>query len=402
MQRTPRAAFAACLLLAVWTAPAAAPARGGPDPLPGLLADDWDDLARAQVADRVKALGSAACATLSGYAALPDARAREHAVRAMDDAGCSVEEDYRPFYADGAPWVADAILDAVARRRLAAAWPWVTARLADRRRLVSDGGGFTIEESAHRVLRRLTAQPIPFSPRAGEAERDRAAALWRAFFAAHGAEPPDAWIASGIAACRRALSGADAAARQAALETLAVVGERGQGVLRDALLRAPGEIEATLVCEPDEPPRVGDTVPCTLAVRNRSSRRIALALGPAALAITPSAEAPAGPERSDRSKSAARPRGRDAGAARTTAEGTAPPAGPKPAAPPAKVDLPPDCFVDLLPGTVTMRPLTAGPVTTAGRYELRATLPDWSALLPPASPRQEDRIEARAEVRFEQ
>ena len=376
---------------------AAGAARGGPDPLPALLADDWDDLARAQVADQVKALGSAACLTLSGYAGLPDPRAREHAVRAMADAGCAAEEQYRPFYNDGAPWVADAVLDAVARRHLSAAWPYVTAHLADRRRLVSGAGAFTIEESAHRVLRRLTAQPIPFSPTLSEAARDHAAARWRAFFAAHGDESPEAWMTSGLAACRDALAGTDTAARLAALQTLALVGERGDGVLRDALLRAPGEIEATLRCEPDEPPRVGDTVPCTLAIRNRSTRRIALALGPAALSVAPTAPPAPGPEPHGRAASAPKAHGKEAGRA-TPAPAPAPAA----AAAPARIAIPPDCFVDLLPGGVSNLPLTAGPVANAGRYDLRAAVPDWSASLPPENPHQTAQIEALLTLRFEQ
>ncbi len=392
------AVFAAGLVAGAGSVPGMAAARGGPDPLPALLADDWDDLTRAQVADQVKALGSAACLTLSGYAALPDSRGREHAVRALDDAGCAAEEYYRPFYPDGAPWVADAILDAVARRRLTAAWPYVTAHLADRRRLVSDAGTFTIEESAHRVLRLLTAQPIPFSPGLSEAARDQAAARWRTFFAAHGDEPPEAWMASGLAACRDALAGTEPAARLAALQTLALVGERGDGVLRDALLRAPGEIEATLRCEPDEPPRVGDTVPCTLAIRNRSARRIALALGPAALSVALSAPPGLQPDPRARPSGSSKPHGKEAGRAATPAASSAPAA----TAAPVRIAIPPDCFIDLVPGGVSSLPLKAGPVASAGRYDLRAAVPDWSASIPPENPHQTAQIEALLTLRFEQ
>jgi hypothetical protein len=248
------------------------------------------------------------------------------------------------------------------------------------------------------VLRRLTAQPIPFSPTLSEAARDQAAARWRAFFATHGDESPEIWMTSGLAACRDALAGTDAAARLAALQTLALVGERGDGVLRDALLRAPGEIEATLRCEPDEPPRVGDTVPCTLAIRNRSTRRIALALGPAALLVAPSA--PPGPETEPRGHptSAPKPHGKEAGHA-ATSPASAPPAA---AAAPARIEIPPDCFVDLVPGGVSNLPLKAGPVASAGRYDLRAAVPDWSASIPPESPHQSAKIEALLTLRFEQ
>ena len=392
----------ACLAAAHGVLPAAT-TRGGPDPLPELLAGEWDELTRAQVTDRVRALGGAACVTLSGYAALPDSRAREHAVRAMADAGCAVEADYRPFYADGAPWVADAILDAVARRRLNDAWPWVAAHLTDRRRLVSDAGGFTIEETAHQVLRSLTAQPIPFAASMSVAARDQAAARWRAWFALHGEEPPEAWVTSGLTACRVALAGNDAAARMAALQTLALIGERGDGILRDALLRAPGEIEVALRCEPDEPPRVGDTVPCTLAIRNRSSRRIPLALGPAALSLALSAPppdpAPAAAE--GRGRKPAAPKGRSRESALAAPPAPVPPA-PAPPASAARVAIPADCFVDLLPGGESLQPLKAGPVPSAGRYDLRAAVPDWSASLPPENPHQSARIEATLTLRFEQ
>ena len=391
------------LVAAVASLPArAATTRGGPDPLPRLLADDWDDLARAQVADRVRSLGGAACATLSGYAGLADVRGREHAVRAMADAGCADENDYRPFYADSAPWVADAILDAVGRRRIDAAWPYVTGRLGDRRRLVSDAGAFTIEEAAHRVLRRLTAQPIPFAPGMSEPARDLAAAHWRSWFAAHGDEPPERWIATGIDACRDALAGSDATRRLAALETLALLGERGAGPLRDALLRAPGEIEATLQCDIDEPPRVGDTIPCALAIHNRSSRRIALALGPAALVIAPAAPPAPPPEAHPRSSDASKPRGKDAPRSAGPGAPVGAAAGAASAPKAAQQELPPECFIDLGPGSVTTIPLQAGPVGNAGRYDLRAVVPDLGATLPPENPRQSGQIEASATLRFEQ
>jgi hypothetical protein len=194
----------------------------------------------------------------------------------------------------------------------------------------------------------------------------------------------------------------------AALETLAVVGDRGAGVLRDALLRAPGEIEATLRCEPDEPPRVGDTIPCTLVIRNRSSRRIALALGPAALAIALSAPPAAEPEAHGHAAGASKPHGKEA-ARSVAAPGSSAPRSPgsvaHPAAPapaPASIEIPPDCFVDLLPGGVSARPLTAGPVASAGHYDLKATVADWSAALPPENQRQAQQIEATFELRFEQ
>jgi hypothetical protein len=373
----------------------APPRRATPDPLAVLLADDWSEATRATVREAVREIGGAGCATLSGYAAAPDSRVREHAVRALEDAACDRLEDYRPFFGDRAPWVVDAVLEAVGVRRLAAAWPFALEHVDDRRRLVSDSGSWTIEEAAHRTLRRLTGQPIPFDPDGLQVARDRAAAAWRAFFAAHGAEAPAAWNAAGLQAARAALAGGDEAGRIAALETLALAGGPGIGALRDALLRAPGEIEAQVVCEPDGPPRVTEEVPCTLVIRNVTARRIPLALGEAGLTLATVTDAPPPPAKP---KSAGK-RGTAGGAAKGV---TAPPPGPRvesgpPAPPPSLWD-----FVDLAPGGTIARPLRAGPVMTAGRYEVRAAVPDLSVTLPGADGTRLARIEAVTVLRFEQ
>ncbi|HKQ97039.1 MAG TPA: hypothetical protein VJV75_04115, partial [Candidatus Polarisedimenticolia bacterium] len=195
----------------------------------------------------------------------------------------------------------------------------------------------------------------------------------------------------------------DAALRMAALETLAVVGERGAGVLRDALLRAPGEIEATLACEPEEPPRVGETIPCTLALRNRSSRRIALALGPLALSVAESAPPAPPAETRGRGATTSKGRARDAAGGPTSSKAPGVPVAPAAGAPVAvRTEIPPDCFVDLAPGAVRSQPIQAGPVGNAGRYKVRAALSDLGAGLPPENQRQTGSIEASVEVRFEQ
>src|SRR5262245_51699843 len=152
-------ALGACAL----RAPAHAAPRPAPDPLATMLADDWNDATRAAVIERLHALGGAACPTLSGYSAAQDPRAREHAVRAMDLAGCDTLEDYGPYLGDHAPWVVDAVIAAAGGRRIEGALPFVLGHVDDRRRLVSDDGTWTIEEAAHRALRRLTGQPIPFA-----------------------------------------------------------------------------------------------------------------------------------------------------------------------------------------------------------------------------------------------
>jgi len=367
--------------------PAVAVPRAAPDPLAAMLADDWNDATRAAVAERVRGLGGAACATLAGYAAAPDPRSREHAVRALDIAGCGSLGDYQPFFADHAPWVVNAVIDAVAQRGVTASWPFVLAHVDDRRRLVSDDGSWTIEDAAHRALRRLTGQPLPFDPDDPPAARDHAAAAWRAWFTAHAGEPPASWIDSGQAAARAALAGSDPAGRMAALETLALSDARGLATLRDALLRAPGEIEARLVCTPEEPPRVTEIVPCALVLRNAAARRIPMALGDAGIVLAGmAASAPDQPgqeqPREGRGSSGARGKG---SAAR----------------PPTASDLR-GRFVDLAPGASTTMPLSAGPVATAGRYEARATVRDLGAALPGPPGGRPDPIEATTVVRFEQ
>jgi len=375
--------------------PARAAPRAAPDPLAAMLADDWSDATRAAVAERVRGLGSAACATLAGYAAAPDPRSREHAVRALDIAGCDTIEDYQPFFADDAPWVVDAVIEAVAGRRIVASWPFVLAHADDRRRLVSDDGSWTIEAAAQRALRRLTGQPVPFAPDDPPEARDRAAAAWRAWFAAHAGESPSAWQQSGLAAARAALAGSDPGRRMAALETLALADGRGQALLHDALLRAPGEIEARLVCTPEEPPRVTETVPCALVLRNAAARRIPLALGDAGIALAGVAAAPPDHDAKDPRRD-----GRGSGGAK--GKGSAGrPAAPPPAPPTVAADLR-GRFVDLAPGASTTLPLSAGPVATAGRYEAHATVRDLGAALPGPAGGRPDRIEATTVVRFEQ
>jgi len=377
--------------------PAAPAPRAAPDPLAAMLADDWDDAMRAAVAERVRGLGGAACTTLVGYAAAQDSRSREHAVRSLDIAGCDTLADYQPFFADHAPWVANAVIEAVAERRVSAAWPFVLTHIEDRRQLVSDDGEWTIETTAHRALRRLTGQPIPFDPDAAPAARDRAAAAWRAWFAAHASEPPSVWLESGMVESRAALAGSDPPHRMAALETLALLDSPGLAVLRDALLRAPGEIEARLVCTPEEPPLVTETVPCSLVLRNAAARRIPMALGEAAIKLvgmTTPAPDPAGqPPRHD---------GKGSNGVRGKA-GTTQPAAPAASnGPPTTAADLRGRFIDLAPGASTTLPLEAGPVATAGRYEARASVRDLGASLPGPSGVRADPIQATTVVRFEQ
>jgi hypothetical protein len=381
-------ALAACL-------PAAAPARAV-DPLPGLLTDGGDP---ESIRDRVKALGDAACPTLSAYAGAPDPRAREQAVATMDDAGCDRLEDYRDFFGDRSAWVVRAVARALGRHRIAGGVPFLLAHLEDRRRLVSDGDSVTIAASAEQALRRLTAQPIaPVGAQhhAPDGRDATVAAAWRAWYAAHASDPPAQWLSDGRAALRAALTGGSPPARYAALETLALVGDPVVDLLVEALQRRPGEITAALQCDPDSPPRVTEEIPCTLSLRNDAARRIPLALGEIDLRLGPVTAAPP--------PAPGKPAGKEIKKDKK-AVGPAKPAAepPLPAEPRPEPERLAGAIVDMAPGQVLRRPLSVGPVPSAGRYEAVAAFQDLGRRLNPgAFPADLPRLEATLLLRFEQ
>jgi hypothetical protein len=341
------------------------------DRLPALLADDWTAERRDLVREQVRALGGAACATLSGYAAAVDPRAREHAVRAMDDAGCDSAIDYSPFFRDSSAWVIDALIETVGRRRMAAATPFLIASLADHRDLISDDGTVNLMRAADRALRRVTAQPIPPDPPADLEAR------WRAWHAAHAADGQAAWIESGLGAIRKGLDGGDPRARLTALQTLALLGEPGGDLLAHVLHRRAGDLQVTVTCQPDEPPRVVDEVPCTLFARNVSEGRIALAPGEVHVSLD--------------LRSPGTPAGRHDGRHESTDL--------------SSPDLPAiaEHLLDLAPGETLRRDFRAGPVPAAGRYDVRATVTDFARPLLAAPPGDDPGpIEAETMVRYEQ
>src|SRR5262245_32618616 len=364
--------LAPCLVLAASIV--GAPPLRAVDPLPGLLVDGDDASRQDAIRERVRTLGEAACPTLSAYAGAPDPRAREHAVDAMDDAGCDRLEDYRDYFGDRSAWVVHAVARALGHHRIAGGVPFLLSHLGDRRTLVSDGDNVSISDTAERALRRLTAQPIEpeaASARGGPGGRGPAvAAAWRAWHAAHSAEPPARWLNDGRAAIRAALAGGSPKARYAALETLTLVGEPVVDLLVEALKRRPGEITAALQCAPDEPPRVTEQIPCTLSLRNDAERRVSLALGDIDLRLGPVTAAPP-------PAAAKPPPARDAGKDKPPAgpakpaRGTNPPPEPRPE--PERLA---GTFVDLAPGQVWRRPVAVGPVATAGRYEAVASFQD--------------------------
>jgi hypothetical protein len=387
------------------------------DPLPGLLTDGDDPAQRQMVRERVSALGEAACPTLSAYAGAPDPRAREHAVTAMDEAGCDRFEDYRDFFSDKSAWVVRAVVLALGHHRIAGGVPFLLAHLEDRRRLVSEGDSVGIAESAEQVLRRLTAQPIEpegSAPRGVPGAHEAAvAAAWRAWHRGHGGEPAAKWLADGRAAMRAALASGSPQARYAALETMALVGEPADDLLVEALKRRPGEITTALQCAPDEPPRVTEEIPCTLVLRNDAARRIPLALGeidlhlgPVVASAAPPATAPgtAAGKTADGKGSRGKEIKKDDGKGKRPAPGTAP--GTAPATPPEPRPAPEllaAAIVDLAPGETLRRPVRVGPVAAAGRYEAIASFQDLGRRLDPAAfPPDLPRLEASLFLRFEQ
>jgi hypothetical protein len=378
------------VLLAAKTAP------GADDPLLDLLVQDQDAARRGAIQDLVRADGGDGCATLSGYARARDARARENAVRMMGEVGCSSIDAYRPFFSDGTAWIADALLNALARNRVEEGVPYALALLSDRRRLVTDDGSRTLGQEAQRALRTLTGQPIlsaaPQSPGDRRAPIEEA---WRAWYAAHENEPATVWIASGVRSMREALAANSAARRLDALETALLIGEPGRPLLSEALRRNPSDLTAVLSCIPEEPPRVTDQVPCTLTVRNASPRRIALAPGDTSVALSPWEQPPPAPKLSGRSRDAASERSKPKG--KTDDRDSPPPVGPPPPDPRTLGGR----LVDLAPGEILMRPVQVGPVLSAGRYEVKVGLADLWARLDPG-PYSAPPIEAAFVLRFEQ
>jgi len=287
--------------LAIVLSAGAAP--GDDDPLLALLGQDDDAARRGAIQGLLRADGGDGCARLSAYARARDSRARENAVRAMGDLACSSIEDYRPYFSDGSAWVAEALLDAVSRNRVNEGVPYAIERLNDRRRLVSDGGSWTLSQAALRALRTLTGQPIPSASQAREEDASaKAETAWRAWYAANRDEPQAAWIASGVKIIREALAGDATARRLAALETAALIGEPGRVLLVEALRRKPSDLAATLTCTPDEPPRVTDQVPCVLSVKNSTLHRVALAPGDVDVEVAPWVPPSTEPRTSSRSR----------------------------------------------------------------------------------------------------
>ena len=398
----------------VWRMPAtAAPADARVDPLRVLLEAEDSEAARIDLQRELRRSGASPCARLAGFGGDRNLQVREHAVRALSDAGCADFDAYRPYLGDPSPWVIRAVLQAVERRLIAEALPFLTDSLADKRTILSDEGSFTIGSLAHRALRVVTCQSFHFDPAASPERRADAIAQWRSWYAAHRSEPRDAWVAEGIALARDYLGRDYAPHRREGIELLTLIGSPAIPSLRGAFRRSPEDLRATISCNPEEPPRVTEQVPCVLLVTNASKRRLLLA--PADLVVRlvrvdRDSGSAGGTARRSLKAGRSSAADRDAGAEReAAADRISAPALSEIAA----------RVLDLAPGEVLRRDVAVGPVGGAGRYEVHAILPDLASSLsvfearPPsvgkgaAEPRTRQTpglpsIEATTVVRFEQ
>src|SRR5437867_4133603 len=104
-------ALAAAIGAAVATpaVPAASPpARDAFDPVLPYLAEEDYEQARPRILEALRLEGGASCKTLAAYAKSRSGRVREHAVRALADAGCAAFESYHAYLDDPDAWVTEA------------------------------------------------------------------------------------------------------------------------------------------------------------------------------------------------------------------------------------------------------------------------------------------------------
>lgn len=339
----------------------AAAGRQGPDTdrLAALLAAADDADARSAI---VRQLGdpAAACPVLTGFDTSDDPAIREQAVRSMDQAGCAAIEYYRPYMRDPNPWVTDALVAAIERYRIGDAIPFLIGHLSDPRSILSSGGVWTIGERAHRALRMVSCQSLHFDPDGTGQERARAAARWTTWYADHGGESRSSWLEDGIARAGEYLHADGHRLRMEGLELLLLIGEPAAAELQAAFRRAPDDFEASMICSPEEPPRVTEEVPCLFELSNRSKRRIAFI--PGELKVTM------------RRQGAREDEGHPSIVGR-------PPSSPEPLDVDGSMAALAHQIVDLAPGQRLGWPIRIGPVSTAGRYDVQGTLADLSARL---------------------
>ena len=369
------AALSAVICLAAGPAPAATgPATAAPDPVLPLLAEEDYAQVRPRILEALRQNGTP-CRALGAYVSARDGRVREHAVRALADAGCADFAAYAGYAADGDAWVIDAVIRAAERHRMAGAVPFLLTRLSDARRILAEEGTWTIGDTVHHGLQVITCQSFHYDPGAAADDRRNALTRWRQWYLGHRDEPRDAWVKAGIERARDYAGRDYGPHRLEGLRLLALIGEPALPALRDLLGRSAGDLRAELSCHPEEPPRPTDQVPCALVVRNVTARHVAFA------------PPPGGPEvrvtRSDappETGQAAAPA--DQGAILAALAGR---------------------LADLSPGEIRRYELAVGPVTAPGRYRVRATLADLVLALTSGSApdRAPGAIEAETIVRFD-
>jgi len=325
------------------------------DPLLPLLQSE-EPRSRADALTLLKDLGGSPCAALGAYASDPRSRVRENAVRVMGDAGCADFESYRGFVLDRSAGVADALIDAARRGLMADAVPFLLGSLSDRRRLVTQAGSWSIAERAQRALMIITCQSFHYDVASTRDDQRDAIARWRQWYLSRRGLPREEWVQEGIERARDYAGRDHAPHRLEGLRLLALIGAPALPALRERLVRRPGDLRTDVICQPDEAPRPGDSVPCALVVQNATKRPVPLA---------PSLEGP-----QIRLSPVDGPR----------EEGS-------PARPPSPSDLAQtlglfaDRLTELAPGELRRFEFIAGPVLLSGRYRVRAALLDWAAVL---------------------
>jgi len=359
-------ALAAAIGAAVATpaVPAASPpARDAFDPVLPYLAEEDYEQARPRILEALRLEGGASCKTLAAYAKSRSGRVREHAVRALADAGCAAFESYHAYLDDPDAWVTEAVIEAARRHLMPDAVPYLLARLTDARRIVAEEGTRRIGDSAHRALQVITCQSFHYDPEGTEDDRRNALTRWRQWYFERHAEPRDEWVKEGIARARDYAGRDYTPHRLEGLRLLALIGEPALPDLRALIQRAPGDVQADVSCQPEEPPRPTDRVPCRLLVRDASTHHVVLAPPSGGPVIRLGrADAPAGLSPPDDD---ARPAGGPAAGDR---------GGPLPGALAERM-------IVLMPGEVRRYEFTVGPVPAAGRYRVRVTLADLAAEL---------------------
>jgi hypothetical protein len=325
------------------------------------------------------------CRALGAYGRIDNSRVRGNAVEAMDEAGCSDFQAYSGYVLDVSAGVVAALIKAAERRVMKDAVPFLLGTLSDRRRIVTGQGSWLLGEEAHRALMVITCQSFHYDPSAPRDDQRNAVTRWRQWYFAKRDLPRDEWEREGIGRARDYAARDHIPYRVEGLRLLALIGPAALPALRELLARRPGDLEAEVVCLPDEPPRVTDAVPCALVLRNASSHPLVIAPPPDGLEVRVS--------RSDAPPAAARETPTD------------PPAG--------MLGVFADRLTVLPPGEVRRFEFSVGPVPSAGRFTVHAALGDLAAVLAGGTistdgavvkrgPHASTAIEAYTIVRFEQ